>query len=82
MNVQQADTGRSTAFAAAAVSLLAMAAVLAGCNLQRGSAPGGNLPPQLSAKEGFFFNQDGLLSHVDGPLTVKVPRTELAALLA
>jgi hypothetical protein len=30
----------------------------------------------------FFFNQDGLLSHVDGPLTVKVPRTELAALLA
>jgi len=30
----------------------------------------------------FFFNQDGLLSHVDGPLTVKVPRAELAALLA
>ena len=30
----------------------------------------------------FYFNQDGLLSHVDGPLTVKVPRTELAALLA
>jgi hypothetical protein len=30
----------------------------------------------------FFFNQDGLLSHVDGPLRVKVPRTELAALLA
>ena len=30
----------------------------------------------------FFFDQDGLLSHVDGPLTVKVPRTELAALLA
>jgi hypothetical protein len=30
----------------------------------------------------FFFNQDGLLSHVDGPLTVTVPRTELAALLA
>jgi len=30
----------------------------------------------------FFFNQDGLLSHVDGPLRVKVPRTELATLLA
>jgi hypothetical protein len=30
----------------------------------------------------FFFNQDGLLSHVDGPMTVKVPRTELATLLA
>ena len=30
----------------------------------------------------FLFNQDGLLSHVDGPLTVKVPRTELATLLA
>jgi uncharacterized protein DUF3298 len=30
----------------------------------------------------FFFNQDELLSHVDGTLTVKVPRTELAGLLA
>jgi hypothetical protein len=30
----------------------------------------------------FFFNQDGLLSHVDGALTVKVPRSELAEILA
>jgi hypothetical protein len=30
----------------------------------------------------FFFDQDGLLPHERGPLTVEVPRTELAALLA
>jgi hypothetical protein len=30
----------------------------------------------------FFFNQDGLLPHERGPLTVEVPRTELAGLLA
>ena len=30
----------------------------------------------------FFFNQDELLSHVDGTLTVTVPRTELGAILA
>ena len=30
----------------------------------------------------FFFNQDGLLPHEKGPLTVEVPRTELATLLA
>jgi hypothetical protein len=30
----------------------------------------------------FFFDQDGLLPHERGPLTVDVPRTELAALLA
>lgn len=30
----------------------------------------------------FFFNQDGLLSHENGPLQVSVPRTEIAALLA
>jgi Protein of unknown function (DUF3298) len=30
----------------------------------------------------FFFNQDGLLPHERGPLTVEVPRTELASLLA
>ena len=30
----------------------------------------------------FFFNQDGLLPHEDGPLQVEVPRTALASLLA
>jgi Protein of unknown function (DUF3298) len=30
----------------------------------------------------FFFNQDGLLPHEDGPLDVSVPRAELASLLA
>jgi hypothetical protein len=30
----------------------------------------------------FFFNQDGLLPHERGSLTVEVPRTELASLLA
>jgi len=30
----------------------------------------------------FFFNQDGLLPHVDGPLKVAVPRAELAPMLA
>ena len=30
----------------------------------------------------FFFDQDGLLPHEDGPLEVSVPRTELASLLA
>jgi Protein of unknown function (DUF3298) len=30
----------------------------------------------------FFFNQDVLLPHQDGPLRVEVPRTELASLLA
>jgi hypothetical protein len=30
----------------------------------------------------FFFDQDGLLPHERGPLTVEVPRTELASLLA
>lgn len=30
----------------------------------------------------FFFNQDGLLPHVDGPFQVSVPRTELASILA
>jgi hypothetical protein len=30
----------------------------------------------------FFFDQDGLLPHEDGPLEVSVPRTELAPLLA
>jgi hypothetical protein len=30
----------------------------------------------------FFFDQDGLLPHERGPLTVKVPRTELASVLA
>ena len=30
----------------------------------------------------FFFNQDELLYHVDGSLTVAVPRTELAGILA
>jgi hypothetical protein len=29
----------------------------------------------------FFFNQDGLLPHENGPLKVVVPRTELASLL-
>jgi len=30
----------------------------------------------------FFFNQDGLLPHEDGPLQVTVPRSELASMLA
>jgi hypothetical protein len=30
----------------------------------------------------FFFNQDGLLPHEDGPLEVDVPRTDIASLLA
>ena len=30
----------------------------------------------------FFFNQDGLLPHENGSLTVEVPRAELASLLA
>ncbi len=30
----------------------------------------------------FFFNQDGLLPHEKGPLTVEVPRTEIASFLA
>ena len=30
----------------------------------------------------FFFNQDGLLTHVDGPLQVDVPRNQLVSLLA
>ncbi|MDT5364010.1 MAG: hypothetical protein QOC69_5772 [Mycobacterium sp.] len=30
----------------------------------------------------FFFNQDGLLPHEDGPLHVDVPRTNIASLLA
>ncbi|MFN8033714.1 MAG: esterase [Mycobacterium sp.] len=30
----------------------------------------------------FFFNQDGLLPHVDGPLEVTVPRSDLASMLA
>lgn len=30
----------------------------------------------------FFFNQDGLLPHEDGPLEVKVPRGTLASILA
>lgn len=30
----------------------------------------------------FFFDQDGLLPHENGPLTVEVPRTDLASLLA
>lgn len=29
----------------------------------------------------FFFNQDGLLPHEQGPLTVTVPRTEIASIL-
>jgi hypothetical protein len=29
----------------------------------------------------FFFNQDGLLPHEDGPLEVSVPRAELASLM-
>lgn len=53
-----AETNGSTALAAAAVSLLALAAILAGCNLQRGPAPPQNLP-QLSSATGFFFNDNG-----------------------
>jgi hypothetical protein len=30
----------------------------------------------------FFFNQDGLLPHQDGPLEVSVPRTELVSMMA
>jgi uncharacterized protein DUF3298 len=30
----------------------------------------------------FFFDQDGLIPHEDGPLEVSVPRAELAAVLA
>jgi Protein of unknown function (DUF3298) len=30
----------------------------------------------------FFFNQEGLLPHEDGPLEVSVPRAELASLMA
>jgi Protein of unknown function (DUF3298) len=30
----------------------------------------------------FFFNQDGLLPHEDGPLEVSVPRAKLASLMA
>ncbi len=30
----------------------------------------------------FFFNQDGLLPHVDGPLRITVPRADLASVLA
>ena len=30
----------------------------------------------------FFLNQDGLLPHEKGPLTVEVPRTEIASFLA
>lgn len=30
----------------------------------------------------FFFNQDGLLPHTEGPFQVWVPRTELASILA
>jgi uncharacterized protein DUF3298 len=30
----------------------------------------------------FFFDQDGLLPHTSGPLTVTVPRTDIAPLLA
>ena len=55
MAVQRAETGNGTAIVAAAASLFALAAVLAGCNLQRSPAP----TPQLSAKTGFFFNDDG-----------------------
>jgi Protein of unknown function (DUF3298) len=29
-----------------------------------------------------FFNQDGLLPHEKGPLTVEVPRTQIASFLA
>jgi hypothetical protein len=53
MNVRQAETGRPTALAAAAASLLALAAILAGCNLQRAPAP------VVSARTGFFFNDGG-----------------------
>jgi hypothetical protein len=30
----------------------------------------------------FFFDQDGLLPHEDGPLQVTVPRSDLASMLA
>jgi hypothetical protein len=30
----------------------------------------------------FFFNQDGLLPHEEGPLEVTVPRSQLAPVLA
>ncbi len=30
----------------------------------------------------FFFNQDSLLHHEQGPLEVAVPRSELASILA
>jgi hypothetical protein len=58
MAVQRAETRGWTAFAAVAASLLALAAVLAGCNLQRPPAPAPSAP-RLSSNTGFFFNDDG-----------------------
>ena len=57
MSVQRAETGGSTAFLAAAAVLFALAAVLAGCNLQKASAPAPE--PQISSRAGFFFNDGG-----------------------
>jgi hypothetical protein len=58
MAVWPAETKGSTAVAAAAASLLAVAAILAGCNLQHVPATPQN-PPRLSSDAGFFFNNNG-----------------------
>ena len=59
MSVHRTERGNSAAvYAAAAAALFALAADLAGCNLQRAPAPAG-AAPQLAADMGFYFNQDG-----------------------
>jgi hypothetical protein len=57
MAVQRAETAGSSAVVAAAAALFALAAVLAGCNLQRTPAPPQSAP--RLADTGFFFNDDG-----------------------
>lgn len=58
MAVQTAQTKGSAAIAGAAASLLALTAILAGCNLQRTPAPAPGAE-RLSSQTGFFFNDNG-----------------------
>lgn len=64
MALRTAEQRQSRTLAIAAASLLALAAVLAGCNLQQRQPAPPQVAPKLDSSShdssrGFFFNQDG-----------------------